>query len=428
MVLALGACLAEGDGRPLDGPEDRELMPVATELTIVQLAAEEPGNFALEELLEADVPTGRAKLGADPLAEISRTITQEAQTEWFALSSTKLEDTISSYNHYARDSCISGRDDEGQCSNLTLNESRTAALGISAAAQSIYQTHLAWSAQEHVPEDVATDIDWQVFLSSKIRIAIAIDLAMRREVAEIEQLLGDHEAQESWEALQVAAHEYRVVLKGIEARYHQLNDKFGNPEIKEQPASDGTGNTIIRACFDAPGGVDCNIDGANSYATVTCNLLEQCQQLGPTNTRLIEDARDRVNLRKKALKKLALGSEEKFARLVAEVLMVATLDIEGIESLSCGFDMVSFDGHDPGQSTGTYRRTDTYNEEPVYTFNNGIDTWSVYKRLDIDGASNWVLDVDDVSEEWTGTVAHTTNSPATPWSGIWTQGNAHCVL
>ena len=43
-----------------------------------------------------------------------------------------------------------------------------------------------------------------------------------------------------------------------------------------------------------------------------------------------------------------------------------------------------------------------YNERPVYK--NG--SWSIYYRISGYAANNWVLDFNDVSEEWDGTVAY----------------------
>lgn len=92
---------------------------------------------------------------------------------------------------------------------------------------------------------------------------------------------------------------------------------------------------------------------------------------------------------------------------------------------ACGAEEISFsDGPYPNMTTGTYvRAADDYNGEPVYQRTGGNKTWSIYKRSN----GNWVLDVDDIDEVWSGTVDYTTNKPASPWEGVWNTGSAECL-
>ena len=58
----------------------------------------------------------------------------------------------------------------------------------------------------------------------------------------------------------------------------------------------------------------------------------------------------------------------------------------------------------PGHSNGEYVATDDYyNDRPVYK--GGRSNWSIYFRTSGYAANKWVLDFNDVSEEWDGTVA-----------------------
>ena len=45
-----------------------------------------------------------------------------------------------------------------------------------------------------------------------------------------------------------------------------------------------------------------------------------------------------------------------------------------------------------------------YNDHPVYK--SGDRRWSIYYRISGYAANNWVLDFNDVSEDWDGTVAY----------------------
>ena len=53
-------------------------------------------------------------------------------------------------------------------------------------------------------------------------------------------------------------------------------------------------------------------------------------------------------------------------------------------------------------TNGEYTAKGVYNDRPVYK--NG--QWSIYYRVSGFAANNWVLDFNDVSEEWDGTVAY----------------------
>ena len=53
------------------------------------------------------------------------------------------------------------------------------------------------------------------------------------------------------------------------------------------------------------------------------------------------------------------------------------------------------------RANGVYTADGTYNERPIYK-NGG---WSIYFRTSGYAANQWVLDFNDVSEEWDGTVA-----------------------
>ena len=53
-------------------------------------------------------------------------------------------------------------------------------------------------------------------------------------------------------------------------------------------------------------------------------------------------------------------------------------------------------------ANGLYSAEGTYNDRPVYK-NGG---WSIYYRVSGYAANNWVLDFNDVSEDWDGTVAY----------------------
>ena len=53
-------------------------------------------------------------------------------------------------------------------------------------------------------------------------------------------------------------------------------------------------------------------------------------------------------------------------------------------------------------ANGQYSVEGTYNDRPVYK--NG--DWSIYYRVSGYAANNWVLDFNDVSEDWDGTVAY----------------------
>ena len=58
----------------------------------------------------------------------------------------------------------------------------------------------------------------------------------------------------------------------------------------------------------------------------------------------------------------------------------------------------------PQHSNGIYNAEDElYNDRPVYR--GGTSDWAVYYRVSGPAADKWVLDFDDVSEDWEGTVA-----------------------
>ena len=57
----------------------------------------------------------------------------------------------------------------------------------------------------------------------------------------------------------------------------------------------------------------------------------------------------------------------------------------------------------PEHSNGEYTIIGTYNDRPLYK--GGTSNWSIYYRVSGYAPNQWVLDFDDVSEEWEGTVA-----------------------
>lgn len=57
------------------------------------------------------------------------------------------------------------------------------------------------------------------------------------------------------------------------------------------------------------------------------------------------------------------------------------------------------------RTNGVFTVSDTtYNDRPVYKGGNN-DAWSIYYRVSGYAANKWVLDFNEVSEEWSGTVA-----------------------
>ena len=54
-------------------------------------------------------------------------------------------------------------------------------------------------------------------------------------------------------------------------------------------------------------------------------------------------------------------------------------------------------------SNGEYTIQDTYNDRPVYK--GASSNWSIYYRVLGYATNQWVLDFNDVNEEWDGTVA-----------------------
>ena len=65
---------------------------------------------------------------------------------------------------------------------------------------------------------------------------------------------------------------------------------------------------------------------------------------------------------------------------------------------------------------GDYTMTGvTYHDKPVWARVGGPYTWSIYQR----SSGMWVLDFNDVSEEWSGTVNYGTSAAEWPWETTW---------
>ena len=57
------------------------------------------------------------------------------------------------------------------------------------------------------------------------------------------------------------------------------------------------------------------------------------------------------------------------------------------------------------RSNGEYTIQDEYNDRPVYKGPGTSTSWSIYYRVSGYATNQWVLDFNDVSEDWDGTVA-----------------------
>lgn len=67
-------------------------------------------------------------------------------------------------------------------------------------------------------------------------------------------------------------------------------------------------------------------------------------------------------------------------------------------------------------SAGEYLFTgQLYNNAPVYQRQGSGITWSLYKRAN----GYWYVDFNAISEDWDGTVAHTTQASKLPWDISW---------
>jgi len=55
-----------------------------------------------------------------------------------------------------------------------------------------------------------------------------------------------------------------------------------------------------------------------------------------------------------------------------------------------------------------------YNGYPIYKGGNN-NNWSIYRRSGGAAEDQWVLDFNDVSDEWSGTVAHSRDEVVHPW-------------
>jgi hypothetical protein len=63
--------------------------------------------------------------------------------------------------------------------------------------------------------------------------------------------------------------------------------------------------------------------------------------------------------------------------------------------------IITIGGVYASQSNGVYTANGDYNDRPIYK-NGG---WSIYYRISGYATNSWVLDFNDVSEDWSGTVA-----------------------
>lgn len=73
------------------------------------------------------------------------------------------------------------------------------------------------------------------------------------------------------------------------------------------------------------------------------------------------------------------------------------------------------------QHNGQFTMTDfQYNGKPVWTNNN----WSIYFRTSGYKANRWVLDFDNVGEEWSGTVAWSSSTADAPYLSAWDKNGA----
>lgn len=324
MALSLNACVAdEGRDRGTDG--DR-FVGASTLLDIINWVGAEAGSFVAGEIFSLALPSDAADLSQDALDEIRKIVAEEIQTAAFTEYAGRLNAEAKNFNQYFRSNCESGVTEKGDCSVDTLNRLHGDANDISDDVEELYYIYREWVSGTE--EDVASDEDWRVFLSGNIRLAMTIDLAMLREVHEIERILGlEQSMQASWNALTVAAGEYHGVLSFIDSKYKELEGQYGEVKLVDTYWTNGDiDETRWKACFDAPGGLDCgDYEDEDLESEDVCGFWGKCTWYGLSKDELVAKAEDRKARRMATFEQMAVGDEGDFASLLEEVGKIKSL-------------------------------------------------------------------------------------------------------
>lgn len=362
--LTLSACMTD-EGRDAGVDDERGFVLAETMTEILSWVGAEAGSFVAGEIFGLTLPEDAADLSEESIEEIELIVDSSIREALLTQYGGELNAVVERFNRYSRNACKGGVNSSNDCTVTELNKKRGNARSISEDSLKLHGIYSHWVTETN--EDVKTDTHWQVFLAGNIRLAMTIDMAMLREIYEIERLQGLSTARDTWEDIQRNASDYVNDLKYIESKYNEIKSKFGTVHVTNH----GTwSNKLFKACFDAPEGKVCSPSQATKKCTSSITGSYCGERNGPSDAALQAEGKALKTERMDRFEKLVLGSPEEFDEMKATLDTIHTqpfVPIAGVE-----YDCEDISESAPGSDkcwTGIHRSYDPTTGEHFYTNN-----------------------------------------------------------
>jgi len=270
----------------------------------------EAASFVVGEIFGLTMPEGAVDLSDEALAEIRAIVREEFREGELTTRNGLFKAVVTEYNGYNRAPCAA-LEESGDCSDSELTFRYGLANDILSKIGENYEVYKSWASSQG---EVLTDQDWQVFLSGNVRLAITMDLAMRRELYEIDYLKGLDVAADSWNNLRATAGDHLQVLNAIEAKYGEIKGQFGTVSLKNVGGKK-------RGCYLEPGSGEpgwCTEEFSDYNCTVTQGG-SSCSEDATSETVLTRIAEEHRANRLAVFESMALGSQASFDAMQAAI-------------------------------------------------------------------------------------------------------------
>ncbi len=222
----LGACAAGEMERPLDLDLERSVDEEADDASAV--------SYSIVEYLYRNGTLFADGANALPPVQVRQAealVPKGVDGELLLEYRTLLGETAAMFNAYRRGNCVLGVDESAGCSADDLALQHAQAFKIHARLAGIHGAFRQWTTFDtHLDPDAVEDEFLMVLLSSEIRLAMAMDLAIGVELHALGELPGGEqflpEAQE--QGVRDIAEDYYDALSIVELRYPELETKEGS--------------------------------------------------------------------------------------------------------------------------------------------------------------------------------------------------------
>lgn len=337
-ALTISACDPDASDE-LELDEDERVVVSLNEkaIEILSWVGGEAASFVAAEAFGIALPEEAANLSEEALAEIRNIIADEIREAAIIERNGLFKGVVTKFNSYNRAPCDTLAE-SGDCSINELDNRAREAKDVLGEVVDHYNVYVSWATQGNTLDDLLTDEDWRVYLSPNVRMAITMDLALRREVFEIDYLKGLEVAKQSWVDLRDNAANHIQVLNGIENKYNEIIGKFGDSSYRYNLGDHGNGRYV--ACYDAPEGrwctdrldmvveQNCTDSIAGSYCSLSDSELDEAMK--PLQTAADEHRTTRLA----NFTALAVGDQAGFDTMQGHIQ--AIVDQEGLRDCEPG--------------------------------------------------------------------------------------------